>query len=251
MLTIILGIPKDIFIEEKIMKSKVLAVFALAPIFLIANEGETKLTAGGLGKISLEATSTIVRLGVELENADSESLEMALSSSLSDLIASIKKEGITKVDTTNYQIIPEYANANNNDKRTIKGFRGIGEVTFKALRGDAARIISKAMKSGSNRLNGVEFKASDEALAKGRTQAIQMAAQQALENAKSALSALGLSLKEIKTVDVIVNPPFPRPLRNELVSFAAKSNQLELEGSEEIEAQVNLSLVFTETIPQD
>jgi uncharacterized protein YggE len=92
----------------------------------------------------------------------------------------------------------------------------------------------------------VEFKASDEALQKGRGEAIQMAARQALDNAKSALSALGLSLKEIKTVDVIVNPTYPRPMRNELVSFAAKSNQLELEGSEEVEAQVNLSMTFTQ-----
>lgn len=225
------------------MKCKAFLILALAPVLLFSIEPETKLNAAGTGKLSLEATWAIVRLGVEVENSDSESLEMALSASLNDLILSIKKEGIEKVDTTNFNISPEYSN---NEKRTIKGYRGLGEVTFKAPRDQAARIISLAMKSGSNRLNGVEFKASDEALHKGRGEAIQLAAQQALENAQSALSALGLSLKEIKTVDVNVNPTYPRPMRNELVSFAAKSNQLELEGSEEVEAQVNLSVTFTQ-----
>lgn len=225
------------------MKCKALAILALVPLFLSAVENETKLNAAGTGKLSLEATWAIVRLGVEVENVDSESLEMALSNSLNNLIESVKKEGIQKVDTTNFNIIPEYAS---NENRKIKGYRGQGEISFKAPREQAARIISLAMKSGSNRLNGVEFKASDEALQKGRGEAIQMATRQALDNAKSALSALGLSLKEIKTVDVSVNPTYPRPMRNELVSFAAKSNQLELEGSEEVEAQVNLSMTFTQ-----
>jgi uncharacterized protein YggE len=225
------------------MFSKAFVILVLSPTIFFAEEVGPKLNAGGSGKVTLDATWTVVRLGVEIEKNDSETLEGDLSRSLAELVDSIKGEGVAKVETTNYQIVPEYSP--NTEKRTIKGYRGLGEVSFKTTRELAAKIISKAMRSGSNRLNGVEFKASDEALQKGRLQAIQMASKQAMDNAKAALEALGLTLNDIKTVDVQVNPSYPRPLRNELVSFAAKNSQLQLEGTEEVDAQVNLSVSFT------
>lgn len=225
------------------MFSKAFVILALSPSIFFADEVGPKLNAGGNAKVVLDASWAVVKLGVEIEKGDSETLEGELSRSLTDLIESIKGEGIAKVETTNYQIVPEYTP--NTEKRTIKGYRGLGEVSFKTTRELAAKIISKAMRSGSNRLNGVEFKASDEALQKGRQQAIQMASKQALDNAKSALEVLGLNLSEIKTVDVQINPSYPRPMRNELVSFAAKNSQLQLEGTEEVDAQVNLSVSFT------
>lgn len=65
-----------------------------------------------------------------------------------------------------------------------------------------------------------------------------------MESAKSAFKALSLEIDEVVSVELNAQPTPPTPWRGQAVAFAAKNAPVELEGAQEVDAQVQLKITF-------
>lgn len=223
------------------MLSKVLKFIYLSPLLLFAEEERRLLSTTGSGKVVLEATIAEVRIGVEVEGKSAEAAQNDLGGRMNGLYKLMKNKELSNLNTTLFTVYPEYSNQNPPE---IRGYRGKGELVVSVKREQAGEIIADAMQNGANRVNGIDLKADEKDLLQGRQEAIQRACEQALQNAQAAFGSLGLELDQIQSIEVSLNPPPPTPWRGGAVAFAAKNAPLDIEGNQDVEAQVNLKAEF-------
>ena len=223
------------------MYFKLLTLFCLTQACLSAEEELRLLSTSGSGKVVLEATIADVRLGVEVEEKTAEAAQNELSKRLNSLYALLKKTDHLELNTTLFSVYPEYSNQNPPE---IRSYRGKGEILISVVKEAAGEMISQGMKNGANRVNGIDLKATEAKMEQGRHAAIQKACQQAMQNAGAAFGSLGLELDQIRTVEISFNPPPPVHWRAGSVAFAEKATSLDLQGNQDVEAQVNLKAEF-------
>lgn len=227
------------------MRSYPFAVLMLTSGMLLAGEDQRSLlSVNGQATTSLETTVAEIRFGVEVEGKKADAVEADLSTRMNALLAALKNKNVQKIERSSFSIQPEYSNQNPPE---IKNYRGRGEIAVSVERERAGEFISEALANGANKVNQIELKAGEEALQKGRQEAIALACQRALESAKSAFKALSLEMDEVVSVELNAQPTFPTPWRGQAVSFAAKNAPVELEGAQEVDAQVQLKVTFKPT----
>lgn len=217
------------------------ALLLTSGMLLASEDQRSLLSVGGQATTSLETTVAEIRFGVEVEGKKADAVEADLSTRMNALLASLKSKNLQKIERSSFSIQPEYSNQNPPE---IKAYRGRGEIAVTVDRLSAGEFITQALANGANKVNQIELKAGEEALQKGRQAAIALACQRALESAKSAFQALSLEMDEVVSVELNAQPTFPTPWRGQAVSFAAKNAPVELEGAQEIEAQVQLKVTF-------
>ena len=223
------------------MHSKLLLLACLTQALLSAEEEHRLLSTSGSGKVVLEASIADIRLGVEVEDKTAEATQNELSKRLNNLYALLKKTDHLELNTSLFSVYPEYSNQNPPE---IRGYRGKGEIVVSVIKEKAGDMISQAMQNGANRVNGIDLKATESDIMQGRNAAIQKACQQAMQNAGAAFSSLELELDQIRTVEISFNPPPPIAWRGGAVAFAEKAASLDLQGNQDVEAQVNLKAEF-------
>lgn len=224
------------------MRSYPLAALLLSSGWLLAGEDQRSiLSVSGLATTSLETTIAEIRLGVEVEGKRADAVEGELSTKMNTLLTALKEKKVQKIERSSFSIQPEYSNQNPPE---IKGYRGRGEIAITVERERAGEFISQALSSGANKVNQIELKAGEESLQKGRQEAIALACNRAMESAKSAFKALSLEIDEVVSVELNAQPTPPTPWRGQAVAFAAKNAPVELEGAQEVDAQVQLKITF-------
>lgn len=221
---------------------KILLFISFICLPLIA-ENESRLHTRGTGKVFIKTERADIRLGIELEGKTSNGVQDELAKNYNKLVEALKKASPLKLETSSYTVYPEYTD---HAPRQIKSYRGVGEITVTIPSEQSGSLIALAMESGATKVNGIELKASKEALAEANKRAIQEACDNAMLSAKVILESLQLEMDAI--VDVSLNPLeiSPRPFRSAAMfnAMAKESSGPNLEGEEAVQAEISLELRF-------
>jgi uncharacterized protein len=203
------------------------------------------LTVTGRGVESIPATLAQVRLGVEVQGKTAQQVQQEVAKRSSAVVDLLKSRNVEKLETTGVYLNPLYSYANNEQRLT--GYSATNTVSFRLPTAQAGSIIDAAVKAGATRIEGVNFTATDEAIAKARQQALQAATKDAQQQASAVFGSLNLSQKEIVSIQVnsATPPQPPMPLMAREAAFADKAAATPIVGGEQqVEASVTLQIGY-------
>jgi uncharacterized protein len=205
------------------------------------------LTVTGQGSEMIPTTLSRVQLGVEVQGETAEQVQQEAAQRSSAVVELLRSRNITKLQTTGIYLSPRYDYSNNGEQKIV-GYTATNSVSFQAPNDRAGTIMDDAVKAGATRIDGVSFIAEEGAIATAQRQAIREATQDAQAQADAALSALGLSRKEV--VSVQVNGATPSPIlyqSNVMAERALAANAAPtpvVGGEQEVQASVTLQISY-------
>lgn len=204
------------------------------------------LTVTGRGTELVETTLAQVRLGVEAQGKTAQDVQQEVARRSNSVVSLLRSRNVDKLETTGINLNPNYRY--DNGTQTLTGYMGSNIVSFRVETQRAGAIIDDAVKAGASRIDGVSFIASDAAISGAQKVALREATQDAQSQADAVLAALGLTRKEVVSVQVngAFTPP-PRPLANfakaEADRLAAAPSPV-IGGEQQVEASVTLQISY-------
>lgn len=214
-----------------------------------SNSGSVRtLSVTGEGKVKIPATLTRVRLGVEVQGKTAQEIQKEVAARSRAVVDFLKTQNVEQLQTAGINLNPTYNYANGQQK--IVGYTGTNTVSFQIETEKVGNLLDKAVEVGATRIDGVSFKATEDAIEKAQQQAIQEATQAAKTQATSALNSLDLKQKEI--VNIAINPtqmppnPIPYQYNAEVAqSLEERESTTPVEGGEQtISASVMLQVKY-------
>jgi uncharacterized protein len=168
------------------------------------------VTVTGQSTEKIPATIAQVQLGVEAQGTTAQQVQQEVATRSAAVVALLKSRNVDKLQTTGINLNPQYNY--NNGKQTLTGYQASNTVSFRVPTAQAGTIMDDAVKAGASRIDSISFTASDTAISDAQKMALRKATQDAQEQAKAVLSALGLTAKEVVSIQINgANPPIPRP----------------------------------------
>lgn len=204
------------------------------------------LTVTGQGKQLIPTTLTQVQLGVEVQGKTAEEVQQEAAKQSTAVVEFLRSRNVDKLQTTGISLNPQYDYSNNQQR--IIGYIASNSVSFRVPTDRAGDILDQAVRAGATRIENVSFVADDAAIETARQQAIRAAIENAQAQANAALSALGLTQKEIVGVQIdnaFAPPPIPIARQNLAASPAADAAKSPVIGGEqEVQASVTLQIQY-------
>lgn len=219
-----------------------LLLFSCAPL----SRGESLLTVSGRGEVTERPDIATVSLGAESQANTAESAQDAVDGTMQQVLARIKAVGIpeNEIQTAGVNLSPVYSTpkpGQENEPPHITAYRASNEVRVRTTHLKlVGALIDAGLKTGANRLEGIEFGLVDDVHA--RAEALKQAAHEAQVKAQALADALGLKLVAVKKVNESgVNPQPPRPLiamRAEMAATPVEPGQVKVDASVSVEFKI-------------
>jgi uncharacterized protein len=222
-----------------------LSLTMIHPALAVDPSTSKTITVTGQGTESIPTTLTQVQLGVEVEADNAEAAQREAARRSAAVVGLLRSRNVGKLQTTGISLNPRYDYSNNQQK--LVGYTATNMVSFRILTDQAGNLLDDAVKAGATRIENVSFVADDAAIATARQQAIREATQDAQAQAQAALSALGLTRKEVVSIQVngaAVPPPQPIPYRAARMAADAAPSTPVVGGEEEVQASVTLQISY-------
>jgi uncharacterized protein len=204
------------------------------------------LTVTGQGTEKIAATIAQVQLGVEAQGKTAQKVQQEVAARSSAVVALLKARNVDKLQTTGINLNPQYSY--DNGKQTLTGYQASNTVSFRVPTGQAGSIMDDAVKAGASRIDSISFAAADAAIADAQKVALRKATQDGQEQAKAVLSVLGLTFKDIVSIQINnASAPIPRPYlaAQSLAAKTAESVPTSVEGGEQaVQASVTLEISY-------
>lgn len=170
------------------------------PLHVSVSNTTSELAVVGEGRVDVVPDVAYVDVGVTVNNAATvEEARKKIDKINSDLVAAVKKLGISskEIKTTNYSVYPSYTYENNTNR--ITGYDGNATVTIKTKKIEStALVIEAATKAGANQINNTRFAVDNPA--KYREEARESAIKNAKEQAQKLAGSLGIKLGKVINV---------------------------------------------------
>lgn len=202
------------------------------------------LTVTGQGSESVQTTQAQVMLGVEAQadTADEAQAEVARRSTA--VVAFLRSRNVSELETTGISLNPIY-NYESGEQRIV-GYGASNTVSFRTPTEASGEIVDGAVRAGASQISGVQFIASDAAIAQARSQALAEATRDAQSQADSVLSALGFSAQEIVNIqiDSANMPPVYPPYAQRALADGAEATTPIIGGEQDVEARVTLQIRY-------
>ncbi|UBF25402.1 SIMPL domain-containing protein [Kovacikia minuta CCNUW1] len=204
------------------------------------------LTATGRGTELVATTLTQVRLGVETQGKTANEVQQEVASRSNSVVSLLKSRNVERLETTGINLSPTYRYDNN--VQTLTGYTASNIVSFRVETQKAGTLLDEAVKAGASRIDGVSFIASDAAIANAQKSALRKATQDAEAQAEVVLNALGLTRREVVSIQINgASAPPPRPLPMEAadarIAFAKAPTPV-IGGEQQVEAAVTLQISY-------
>ena len=190
------------------------AVFALALVIptgtASAEEAVPTLTMNGVGSAQIAPDMAEVTLGVVTEAKDAARAHADNAAQAARIQNAVKALGIAERDiqTTRYDFEPVY-DVKDNGRSVTTGYTVTNAVVVKVRNlNNVGKIIDAALANGANRIDSLNFTASDTSAAKN--EALTDAVRGAKEKAQAVASALGVRLVRIANVYADTQADMPR-----------------------------------------
>ncbi len=203
------------------------------------------LTVSGRGVEMIPTTLTQVRLGVEFQGKTAQEVQQEVARRSSAVVALLRARNVEKLQTTGITLNPIYSY--NNNVQRLTGYSATNVVSFSLNTEQTGTLLDEAVKAGATRIDGINFTASDPAIAAAQQQALREATQDAQQQANTVLSVLNLTPKEVVSIQLnSASPPQPpQPLYRQAASASADSASTPIIGGEQqVEASVTLQISY-------
>lgn len=204
------------------MTAIIVAVIVVAGILLAVYmfKGPEKQTVSvtGNSEMTVDPDLAVVYMYVETRAASAENASDQNAEIMEAVIAAIKAEGITDIETLNYNVYPEYDWING--RQTLKGY-----VATHALKVSVEDFTSvgEVIDAGINEgalVNSINFELSNEKQNQYKAQAMSQASQDAKNKATALASGLGKQLGDIVSVSTSDYRYMPYPLFESMAGAA-------------------------------
>ena len=166
------------------------------------------LTVTGRGEEKIEATEASVNLAVEATGKTASEVQAEVARRADAVVKFLRSQNVRNLQTTGINLNPSYSYTDN--KRKIIGYQASNSVRFTVNAEQSGSLLDRAVGAGASRINGISFKASEDAIDAAQKQALQDATRDARRQAQAVLSALGFSEQTI--VGIQVNGAAPQPI---------------------------------------
>ena len=203
------------------------------------------ITVTGRGMEATPTTITQVRLGVEVQGKTATAVQQEAARRSSAVVALLRSRNVEKLQTTGISLNPNYSYENNVQR--LIGYVATNTVSFRVENQRAGGIIDEAVNAGATRIDGINFVATDNAIATAQQQALREATQDAQQQADAVLGALNLTRRDVVTIQVNnASPPPPPPMVSVTREALAQKDATTpvVGGEQEVEASVTLQISY-------
>ncbi len=209
---------------------------------------ESVLTVSASAKESFVPSLATVRLSVEVRAEEVEDARRDLEEKANRLTRFLRDEEVDRLETTALRLTPVYSYDRQRQTRKIDGYQGTVTVSFRTGVTRAGVLAGRAIGEGANRIESINFTATEDEMEEIRGAALRTAATRARQRGETVLDELGLSLDRIVGIEAHApdGPPV-WPMRSEMAvrAVADDAEGFEVEpGEQEVEARVTLRIRF-------
>jgi uncharacterized protein YggE len=222
------------------MKIRILmALFlCLAGAPALAQTAARTLSMSGQGEVKAAPDTVTLSAGVTAQAPTAAAALAANNSRMQAVLATLTKQGVADKDvqTSNFSVSPQYANANDNQPPRVTGYQVSNDVRVRLEEvGKLGATLDALVGAGANQMNGIDFSIRDPAalLTAARSQAVA----DALAKAQTYARAAGVTLGPILSISESDNGA-PRPVFMAMAR-TAKSVPVAM-GEESVTANVSM-----------
>ena len=224
----------------------VLALALVLPTSTVSAEEAPTLTMNGIGVARIAPDVAEITLGVVTEAKDAAKAHADNAAQATRVQNAVKALGIAERDiqTTRYDFSPVY-DVKDNGRSVTTGYTVTNSVVVKVRNLDnVGKVIDAALASGANRVDSLEFSASDPSAAKNA--ALADAARDARNKADAVAKALGVRIVRILNVYADAQPyNTPRNFMPMMMAKEAYDAGTPISAGElSVEASVNVTYVI-------
>jgi len=210
-----------------------------------AEEALPTLTMNGVGSAQIAPDMAEITLGVITEAKDAAKAHSDNAAQAARMQAAVKALGVAERDiqTTRYDFSPIY-DVKDNGRSVTTGYTVTNAVVVKVRNlANVGKVIDAALANGANRVDSLEFSASDPSAAKDA--ALADAARDARSKADAVARALGVRIVRILNVYADAQSPAPRNFMPMMMAKEAYDAGTPISAGElSFEASVNISYVI-------
>ena len=210
-----------------------------------AEEALPTLTMNGVGSAQIAPDMAEITLGVITEAKDAAKAHSDNAAQAARVQAAVKALGVAERDiqTTRYDFSPIY-DVKDNGRSVTTGYTVTNAIVVKVRNlANVGKVIDAALANGANRVDSLEFSASDPSAAKDA--ALADAARDARSKADAVARALGVRTVRILNVYADAQSPAPRNFMPMMMAKEAYDAGTPISAGElSFEASVNISYVI-------
>ncbi len=202
------------------------------------------LTVTGRGVENIPYTDAVFNLGVQADGKTASEAQEKVRSLVTPLIDRLKQLQVEKLQTTSVQLFTRYSNRPDRpEERELIGFTGRNTVRFQVPIAQAGRVLDASVGNGANTVQSLSFSAPEAQLAQARNVALGRAVVDAQSQADAVLKSLGLSAKQVRSVQVERSFQSVVSYSPEVASLSARSTPIE-GGNAQVEALVTMQIGY-------
>ena len=210
-----------------------------------AEEALPTLTMNGVGSAQIAPDMAEITLGVITEAKDAAKAHSDNAAQAVRVQAAVKALGVAERDiqTTRYDFSPIY-DVKDNGRSVTTGYTVTNAIVVKVRNlANVGKVIDAALANGANRVDSLEFSASDPSAAKDA--ALADAARDARSKADAVARALGVRIVRILNVYADAQSPAPRNFMPMMMAKEAYDAGTPISAGElSFEASMNISYVI-------
>lgn len=210
----------------------------------VAQEANVRvLTVTGRGREPVQTTLAAVGLGVTVQGRTAAEVQQQLAQKASTLVAFLRDRTVSNLQTTRIRLEPQYSYDSGIEE--FVGYTGSNNVSFELPTDQVGQLLDEAIARGANRIDYINFTASDEAMAAARDAALVAATADAQNQARTVLQALNLNIEEI--IGIAINEAgsrIPGPISFARQEVAADFETPVVGGEQIVDATVTLEIRY-------
>jgi len=163
-----------------------------------SNSSSKTIQVTGTGTLSATPDQAVMYLAVETQGSTATAATTANAATMTKVISALIAVGISNesIQTTAYTLNPLYSSPTNQSVApSIVGYDAVNsiQVTLSNLE-SVGQVLDQAISAGANQVQGITFTLSNTAQAALQKQALQIAMQDAYNQAKATAAALGVTI---------------------------------------------------------
>ncbi len=212
----------------------------------IAEESPMRvLTVTGQGRERIPTSRARVDLGVEVQAKTAKEAQQLAAQRSTAVLQVLRDRGVDRLQTTGIQLNPEY-DYQNGRLGELVGYIARNTVSFELPTEAVGNLIDDAVDAGATQVQGIQFLASESAIAAARDAALRKAAADAQAQANVVLGALNLGAQEIISIQINgAQGPIPIAMpRQANLEVAADVSTPVVGGEEVVDAIVTLQIRY-------
>lgn len=203
------------------------------------------LTVTGRGSQSIDATLAQVQLGVEVQGRTAQEVQAEVARRSNAVVELLRSRNVEKLQTVGLYLSPQYNY--DNGRAELVGYIGTNTVSFQTRANQAGTLLDEAVQAGATQIQGIQFTASDGAIADAQQIALERATADAQRQANTVLRFLNLGPQEIIGIQINgAQGPIPVPLPAQArVAYTEADVATRVEAGEQtIESTVTLQIRY-------